>query len=472
MARFGWQKICLAHFVDEYATNIINVLLTEGNREGRTLDVLSRLTFRNGATNFTDGLLAMRAADCRVVVAVVDNFDLIREAIARNMFGRSGGIQWIFPEILLPQLVPQVISQAGLNPDDFLGVFLTQPLAAPEGSAIYARFADAIRNRTGGPPGAYSTFLYDAILTAARACGSLVRGGNELNAITSRRVLIEAIQSQSFTGVSGKIAFDENHDRKGASYGLYNFRPTSGGLANVGVWEEQEGLDLSSTPIFFDGTANVPSDRKIVPLISIFFGSPGAVAVGTITAAALIIVCVATSVVLYLRRDHKVIVRSSPVFLAIIIVGLALALISIFFWFGSPTIASCHLRLWFGVVGSGVAYASVLAKNWRLFYLFNEPTLRIVAISNLQVLGATALMVGPLAAILVLWSSLAPFQIIAKLNAVGSLQYLTCVSSYDRIFAPITFAYMGFLFVVGAILSFKTRVLPYATSTPSSCRSY
>jgi hypothetical protein len=55
---------------------------------------------------------------------------------------------------------------------------------------------------------------------------------------------------------------------------------------------------------------------------------------------------------------------------------------------------------------------------------------------------------------------LMPFRVTNQLNAARDVNYATCVSANDRIFAPIAFSYMFVAMVVGAFLSFKTRTLP------------
>jgi hypothetical protein len=228
---------------------------------------------------------------------------------------------------------------------------VTQPLIASSNSTKYDRFANSIQQRTGRLPGPYSTFLYDAIFAVARACNVVLRAGFDPAAASARRRLHEALQSQQFEGVSGPISFDDNHDRIGARYGLFNFRASQGGLTSVGFYDDADGLVLTSSPIFYDGTTNVPSDRLVIPIISLLFSIPGAIAVIVASAVALVLVAAMTPTLLIVWRSNKLIVRSSPAFLATILAGLSIALVSIFFWFGTPTVVLCHLRLWFGIVG-------------------------------------------------------------------------------------------------------------------------
>jgi len=331
----------------------------------------------------------------------------------------------------------------------------------------------------------------------ARAIDNVIKSGQ--NPLTNQTAILAALPRVSFTGLTGRVSVDAVGNRVGAYYGLYNLQPseTVPGRLNavlVGRFRNNE-LEMIATPIFSDGTSNIPRDPTL-PILVVPYAS-GAAAIAALASIGLVGL-IATLIAVWVFHRNKLIHRSSPFFLQIIIVGLALALISIFFWIGTPTALECHLRVWLGFVGVALAYGydplhflyivlnvihsrSLLAKNARLYYLFSQPSLRVRAISNKQLATYQLLCLSPLLVpppfslpsfllastnhssfqiVLVLWSSLSPFQIEYQTTPNLREQFVICKSENDVIFASISFSYMGLLFAIGGLLSYRTRTLP------------
>jgi len=253
------------------------------------------------------------------------------------------------------------------------------------------------------------TFVYDAIQMVAIALDSTLRQGMA----PFGGSLLANLYNTSFMGVSGPVSVDSNGDRVGGTYGVFNFQTSQNGFVLVGVHAHHD-VHMLADPIFSDGTKNIPRDYQR-PILYLKYNS-GAVALAVIAAVALVIYAI-SAVGVIIHRTNRLIRRSSPVFLLVILFGLSLNAISIFFWLDYPTPSYCHARVWFGFVGCAVAYgfvifsiscelpsnsltcylfSALLAKNARLYYLFNEPSMRIIAITNTQLLQYLFLLVSPL----------------------------------------------------------------------------
>lgn len=457
---YNWSTCCLLNYDDDYSNGVANNFIAEGNKLG--IKVVARSSFLTTKADFNDTFALLKSTGCKIVVAIID-FSLLptiaQGARQANLFGPTSGNQWIFPESAAADMNKKRLTELGLNSTDFTGVLVTNPLAGRADSSLYSNFISLVRNRTGSDPILYQSFLWDAVQVYGLAIGKLIQEGLDPRAVSSRQRLLSLIAATSFQGVSGPVSFDSNQDRVGVSYGLYNYRDDQAGLVEIGLWTDPTGINMTRNAVFSDGTEKIPNDLQIA---SVLFSSGGGVAITFFTTVGIAIISVSTFIALVIetRRRNPLIVRSSPRFLFVIILGLTLALISIYFWFGNPSPWQCHLRVWFAFVGTGIAYSALLTKNYHLWYLFNEPSLRIVTISGKKLASMMLLVVSPLVLVLILWSAINPFKIVLQENPSKSIRYLTCRSENDVIFASISFAYVGLMFVLGAILSFKTRTLP------------
>jgi len=259
-----------------------------------------------------------------------------------------------------------------------------------------------------------ATYLYDAAYLLAHAFGSVIRSGLNPNLVTSRDAVLAALKNVSFTGLTGQISLDSIGNRVGGVVGLYNSQPIgdNGRLSQVLAASYANGqITFLIDPIFADGTRNPPKEPAL-PNRDLPYASGAAVLVVLVCIGLAAIV--ASIIVITAYQSNNLIRRSSPFFLTVILVGLAFALLSVFFWIGPPSPALCHLRVWFGFVGASLAYgcavlfcgllgakiypfgSALLAKNARLYYLFTEPSLRIVAITNKQLLTYLAICLSPL----------------------------------------------------------------------------
>jgi hypothetical protein len=218
-------------------------------------------------------------------------------------------------------------------------------------------------------------------------------------------------------------------------------------------------LTILQDPIFSSNTTEIPLDRVLLPIQFMSFASGGPAAISAVCAVLIALFGPITILLLWHYGETPFIRRSSPIFLALISVGLMFACISTFFWFGDLTVAHCHLRTWLAFVGATVSYGALLAKNWRLYQLFNDPGFRVIAITNQKILGIVGGITTPMVLVLILWSSLQPFRIVQQLNAQKDTLFLTCVSQNDK-FSPESRSVSSDFSFIDAVLSFKTRTLP------------
>jgi hypothetical protein len=73
-----------------------------------------------------------------------------------------------------------------------------------------------------------------------------------------------------------------------------------------------------------------------------------------------------------MNYKHRLIRAASPPFCYIIIFGTALIYISNLFSLGVPTSVSCQAGVYFGVLGFVLVFGAMIAKNYRIYFLFTS----------------------------------------------------------------------------------------------------
>lgn len=439
LVRFSWSSCCVINSNDDYGNGVANRFVAEAGALG--IRFLARVTLQEagaGPVGIANSLQIIATSGCKIIVSITD-FGIIPNVTAKakemGLFGRDSGFTWLFPEAATP----------AMTTDDFLGSFATNPLEGKSESPSYRKFLQVSRLNLGVEPVLYSSFLWDTVQVYARAVLQLVTSGAN---ILDSAALNEAIKQIKFEGASGPVSFDSNQDRLGGSFAILNYQKqdtqSSGSLLTVGRWSEFDGLSIDTSPMFFDGSSTVPSDIEITAIKS---SSAPAIIVLMGSLIALFLIAVATPIALVkeYRLKNRLIIRSSPLFLSVILLGLALSVLGIFFWFGMPRPLLCHMRVWLPFLGCGIAYAALLIKNFHLWYLFNEPSLRVIVIGKRKLLSILGGVISPVILLLILWSSVSPFIVEGQENQSRSVRYLICRSETDKIFAPILFIYMGIL---------------------------
>lgn len=103
-------------------------------------------------------------------------------------------------------------------------------------------------------------------------------------------------------------------------------------------------------------------------------------------------------------------------------------------------------------------YACILAKNWRVFRIFSDDSLRVFAITNFDLVVKFVLPVlGIELVILVLWQSLDPLVPVEVVSPVAIDTRLTFCSSKTPVFLTISLVYKAILLLLASGLSYLTR---------------
>jgi len=141
-------------------------------------------------------------------------------------------------------------------------------------------------------------------------------------------------------------------------------------------------------------------------------------------------------------------------FLILILFGSLLSYISNLSLIGEPTLESCSVQIWFSFGGFSISFTSLVAKNWRIWKLYNGPLNKDIVLKDIDLLKYMAFSWIILSVILVVWSSI--FMPIPEI--ILSPPFKVC--HYEPVIAYIALSYVGILVLGGVSIALKTRHIP------------
>jgi hypothetical protein len=173
--------------------------------------------------------------------------------------------------------------------------------------------------------------------------------------------------------------------------------------------------------------------NESIEFIIIDYDHPLAVSFELLSAFTIMVVCIPLALLVLVHREKRTVKIRSPVFLLIILLGCVMMLASIFSFFGKPTVSTCQLRHWLFCLGYAIAVGAMVSKNVRIWILFKNSSMEIIAITNLQlllygVIPSTAAM----GIIMIVWSAVTPYvPVIDRFQAGLEIQEfnIRCLSS-------------------------------------------
>ncbi|KAJ3100375.1 hypothetical protein HDU97_002250 [Phlyctochytrium planicorne] len=122
------------------------------------------------------------------------------------------------------------------------------------------------------------------------------------------------------------------------------------------------------------GSSIAPLDSPIpiVPYESVNNLNSG----GGITLVVLEVLGISFSIICFVLvivyRDQKVFKTASPPFCIVFVLGTLLSYLSNVFFIGTVNKANCELQLWLPLLGFSMVFGSIIVKNARVYYLFNN----------------------------------------------------------------------------------------------------
>ncbi len=319
-------------------------------------------------------------------------------------------------------------------------------------------------------------FQFDAIISMGLAyCKANATGK------ANGKTIFNEILKLDYVGLSGRVKFLKNGNRDPATitFLMENLRPDSSNPNGPfkrkysGSWTQESGWIVDSDIQYSTGTNTPPAiidipthQQNLIPLSAKQFGY----ALVAITW----IFCIISAIWLGINRNEKLIKNSQPVFLFLLIVGVALsnvAILALMVDEGGLNAMSlntaCMVFPWFFTIGFMLGFFALFAKTYRILLLFSNARLKRRFISAKPVLLAIILVLLAESVILIAWTVDAPLVWVRTVTYADSFNnpiesHAACVASKSN-----TNIYVGLLVAFHAIaLSFGAYVSTSAKDIP------
>ncbi|KAI8341547.1 periplasmic binding protein-like I [Blakeslea trispora] len=483
VSSMGWNMFAIIYTNDAVGQQMLRTVKNQANK--RNINIMTNIPLYSlTAEEIEDSLSQLRASGSRVVVlADSDTNDQI--AIlnkAREMGLLQKGWAWIVTNDISPVLQSNAKSAEELASYDGLMFIsgLWELTGVPEYDVldqiwktqrVPAGFSNSREWNTTGlsynAPQAYAcTELLALGLNKALNSypGGRAAGLSDLSKGTfNSSIMTPQFYNLNNTGPAGYMNFSETGDLNAGYFQLlYMMNGTSIPYATVKLNEFEF---LPNTSIFYLGhTTEKPSQMLERSALN--------PTVKNVTGMIILAVCVfgfaftlIMFVLIFLNRDLKPIMVSSPIFCYLQITGIAFTYVAVALYLGKPNPAKCIFRQILLLIGFVLVIGSIVARNYRIYRIFqNVFTIRTSQLKSyflVRIVAAFAI-IGLLP--LIVWYALYPIVIEEVMVSPSSYCWLcgypsAKVGTWDNITVVelIALVWCAILIVISAFLAFKTR---------------
>ncbi|KAG0270377.1 hypothetical protein BGZ95_001701 [Linnemannia exigua] len=370
-----------------------------------TGDELGSQTFweMESSSDIGPGLDSLKESGRQIVlVAAVGEpqVRLMTEAVKRGLISKD------YVWLTINQVTEPLLGAAGstLKPSDLNGLLMFDNMLRLHGYRPYEEFLDKWAALS---PEEYpysgkreissnEAQAYSCMMVMAHGFANAVKGNwTALHLLASGRLghkMTPPDLNTNYTGPGGPMVFDDMGDVVYGNFILYNFQ--NGRVASIGTSYSGD-FNLSSQPMYFDGTYNTPSDTAPYRVLNPGFGS--AIGVVIIAIAGLsILFSLVTMAIVILYRNSQIIKASSPLFCCLELFGFILLYFSTIMGLDIPTKFVCIARPMTLNVGFVLVVSNIVAKNFRVYRIFHNiyVTKRVIRDSHLLKIVGTLMSVN------------------------------------------------------------------------------
>lgn len=234
---------------------------------------------------------------------------------------------------------------------------------------------------------------YSCMMVMAHGFANAVRGNwTALHLLANGRLgaqLKPLSMNTNYVGPGGPMVFDENGDMVYANFILYNFQ--HGQAVTIGT--SYSGVfNLTSPPMYYDGTYNTPANTAPLHVLNPKFGSPLGMVIVSVAGLS-VLFSLLTMLIVIVYRNAQVIKASSPLFCCLELLGFIFLYMSTVMGLGIPTKGLCMARPLTFNVGFVLVVSNIVAKNFRVYRIFHNiyVTKRVIRDSHLLKIVGTIL---------------------------------------------------------------------------------
>ncbi|CAO3594586.1 unnamed protein product [Absidia cylindrospora] len=481
--QMDWSMFALVYTDDGVGQQILTSMLTKSHQYGIT--PMSQIPLYDlGEDDIAESLQTLVVSGARIVIVADSNpaNQVLILQTAKSMGMLSEGWVWMLTNDLSEALSESIDTQDLVEFDglmfisglwnltdipaynDLYGLWQQQPISAD--------FVDPSQWNTLGlsynGPSAYACAEILALglnkalneYPGGRQKGLLDLSTNNFNSTP----MIPSFYNMNYTGPAGRMVFSDTGDQQTGHFGLQYMRNGS----TITYAEVLDGVykAVPDVPILFLGSTHQrPADMAKRSSLNPKSSEVAGLAIYAIACTGMIL-CVLTMVLIICYRHLKMVLVSSPIFLCLQLTGIFAAYVSVILYVNDVTVAKCISRQLTLVIGFILVIASIIAKNYRIYRIFqNVFTLQASKLQSIYLLRIVVIF-GVLALLpLIIWFVIYPVEATSYMVTVNTYcmlcSYPTSNKYVDWIhlnIAELVCAVICFILVaVASLLAWKTR---------------
>jgi hypothetical protein len=168
------------------------------------------------------------------------------------------------------------------------------------------------------------------------------------------------------------------------------------------------------------------------------------------------------SITFFIYRKEKVVKKTSPFFSQLILIGIDLCLLSQIVWSLKQTEIWCILKVSLLAIGFGLIMGNLLAKNWRIYKIFNSSKMTSLVIKDTDLLKFSGVILVIEVALLLCYFLLSgpprPIEIQSTSDSLLLIIQCAVPSAFIQLFFTIALlVFNGLLILCGVVLAYKSR---------------
>ncbi|KAG0214373.1 hypothetical protein BGX28_002190 [Mortierella sp. GBA30] len=450
VASRSWKTVAVFYTGDSLGSQMMDQITLEAAKRNIHIGYQRAFWQTGASSDLGPALDALEDSGQRIVIIAavgVPQIRLMIEAVSRGLVSKD--YVWLaINEVTEPLLN----ANSSLKPMDLNGLLMFDNLLKLHGYPPYEEFLDK-----------WSALdpqdqAYSCMMAMAGGFASAVKGNwTLLQSLAAGKLgpkLKPLNMNTNYTGPGGPMVFDENGDVIFGNFILYNFQ--NGKVVPIGT--SYSGVfNMSSPPMYFDGTFIAPPDSAPLEVLNPKFGS--SIGMVIISVAGLsILFCLLTMLIVIVYRDAQVIKASSPMFCCLELCGFILMYISTIMGLDIPSNFVCMARPLALDVGFVLVVGNIVAKNFRVYRIFHNiyVTKRVIKDSHLLKIVGTML-IGNLI-IMAIWFLKTP-PTLQQIIAPDFKTYWACnsVRGTSTPYFAVLFLYNAVLLLIATYLGYKNR---------------
>ncbi|KAG0080837.1 hypothetical protein BGZ90_011112 [Linnemannia elongata] len=390
VASRGWKTIAVFYAGDALGSQMMDTIANQALMRNITIGYRKAVMDVGAGSTLDVGpaLDALEVSGQRIVIVASagdPQTKLIQEAVKRGLVSKE--YVWIVVNEVTEPLFGDDDANSTFVPTELNGFFMFDNLLKLHGYPPYEAWLDkwAALDPADYPYAGQRDIssnevqAYSCMMVMANGFAKAVRG-NGLKPLG---------MNTNYTGPGGPMVFDENGDTVYGNFILNNLQ--DGKVVPIGTYYSGV-FNLSSEPMYFDGTYNTPADSAPLQVLNPKFGS--SIGMVVISVAGLsVLFSLLTMLIVVVYRNTKVIKASSPLFCCLGLCGISLLYIATVMGLDIPTKFTCLARPLALNVGFVLVVSNIVAKNFRIYRIFHNiyVTKRVIRDSHLLKIVGTIL---------------------------------------------------------------------------------